>query len=150
MDQLITIIILLCVGYGFGSHFEKSHYKSIIKRERQIAKKPVISFVKKVSLNNVRQSQLVCGSCVISIDYFKKFIAGFSNIIGGNVVSYESLVDRARREAVLRMTEKANSYDMIVNTKIETTTIGKSKKNRKKSASAISVLVYGTAVKVEK
>ncbi|MCI5128213.1 MAG: hypothetical protein D3907_06860, partial [Candidatus Electrothrix sp. AUS3] len=33
--------------------------------------------------------------------YFKRIVAGLRNIFGGNVQSYETLVDRARREAVI-------------------------------------------------
>ena len=40
---------------------------------------------------------------MVSVDYFKRFLAGLRMIFGGRVSSYESLLDRARREALLRM-----------------------------------------------
>ena len=58
------------------------------------------------------------------IDYFKRFLAGLRNIFGGTVRSYESLIDRARREAVLRMKEMAGDASVIVNVRIETSNIG--------------------------
>ena len=73
---------------------------------------------------------MVCGSAVISIDYFKRILAGLRNIFGGTVKSYETLIDRARREALLRMKEKADDATMIINVRIETSTIGKTKRNK--------------------
>ena len=51
----------------------------------------------------ILRTRLVQGSAVISIDYFKRMLAALRNIVGGEVKSYETLVDRARREATLRM-----------------------------------------------
>lgn len=147
--ELIYFIILLFIGWSFGTYAEQKHYKSIKERELKFSKKPVVSFEKNISFDNVEKTKLVSGTCVISIDFFKSVLAGFANIIGGRVISYESLIDRARREAILRMTKSAFGYNMIVNTKIETTTIGRSDKGSK-VASGISVLVYGTALKVKK
>ncbi|MFT6733724.1 MAG: hypothetical protein ACJAS9_001914 [Polaribacter sp.] len=50
------------------------------------------------------------------MDYFKRFLAGLRNIFGGRVVTYESLVDRARREAILRMKEKCPAAPSLINT----------------------------------
>ncbi|MGQ0547496.1 MAG: YbjQ family protein, partial [Betaproteobacteria bacterium] len=52
-------------------------------------------------------SRLVAGSVVIADDYFKSLLAGLYSFFGGPVRSYESLLDRARREAVLRMKAEA-------------------------------------------
>ena len=57
----------------------------------------------------VRTSFLVNGSTVVSNDYFKRLLAILRNIFGGRVKAYESLLDRARREAVLRMKDEAHS-----------------------------------------
>jgi uncharacterized protein YbjQ (UPF0145 family) len=95
----------------------------------------------------VKNAFLVHGSAVISIDYFKRLLATLRNIVGGNVKSYESLVDRARREAILRMKEQAlaKGARMIVNLRLETSTIGNSA-NRKGSIGSVEVIAYGTAV----
>jgi uncharacterized protein YbjQ (UPF0145 family) len=47
----------------------------------------------------------VSGSVVVSVDYFKRFLAGLRTLVGGRVTSYETLLDRARREAILRCKE---------------------------------------------
>ena len=90
-------------------------------------------------------TQLVSGSVVISSDYFKRFIAGLRMLIGGRLNTYESLLDRARREAILRMREEAKALGatQIFNVKLETISIGGRNPN---SVSCLEVLAYGTAV----
>ena len=66
-------------------------------------------------------------------------------IVGGRVTSYENLIDRARREAVLRMKEKAKTLgaNYVFNVKMETSSISKGKRE---SIGSVEVLAYGTAV----
>jgi uncharacterized protein YbjQ (UPF0145 family) len=106
--------------------------------------------VKNVDVDDakVQKAKLVYGSAVISIDYFKRILAGLRNIFGGTVKSYETLVDRARREALLRMKEMASGSTMIVNVRIETSTIGKNA--HKKSVGCLEAIAYGTALFIEK
>ena len=46
-------------------------------------------------------------------------------MFGGRVSAYETLVDRARREAILRMKEEAKGADIILNMRLETSSISK-------------------------
>ena len=80
----------------------------------------------------------------MSVDYFKRFIAGLRNLIGGRVTSYESLLDRARREAILRMKQEAKDLgaNLIFNVKFETASISKGRNNQ---IGAVEVYAYGTA-----
>jgi uncharacterized protein YbjQ (UPF0145 family) len=84
---------------------------------------------------------------VVSLDYFKRFLAGLRQIFGGRVRSYESLVDRGRREAILRMKDQARSADIIVNLRLETSIVGSTTRSGKRRIGCIEVLAYGTAVK---
>lgn len=91
---------------------------------------------------------LVSGSVVISVDYFKRFLAWLRNIFGGRVGAYEPLLDRARREALLRMREQTLDADFIICVRLETSSI--SKRSRKsKSVSCIEALAYGTAIRLK-
>jgi len=65
------------------------------------------------------------------------------NIFGGRVSSYESLLDRGRREAILRMKESAKGASEIVNVRIETSSISK---NDNRGIGSIEVYAYGTAI----
>lgn len=146
--EIIIVLILLILGYLFGQHAEKKHFKSIIARERASLNLPVITMKTPPPIHNHQlNSELVTGNVVISIDYFKKFVASLKMLFGGRVTQYESLLDRARREALLRMKEKAtlsNAF-LVMNTRVETSSISKNSKKRN-SVGAVEVLAYGTAI----
>lgn len=147
--NLVILIGLIVLGYLTGTAVEKKHYKYLQERESNTSELPVLNIGKLPQNNDAQASTMVTGSVVISIDYFKRFLAQLINVVGGKVVSYESLVDRARREAILRMKEEAKGYDYIVNLRVETSTIGNSA-NSKNGVGSVEVLAYGTAVKVAK
>jgi uncharacterized protein YbjQ (UPF0145 family) len=93
----------------------------------------------------------VTGHVVVSVDYFKRFVAGLRGLFGGRISSYESLLDRARREAVLRMKASAmhEGYHAIVNVRLETSCLAKSARNNKKTA-GVEVLAFGTGIKMRR
>ena len=137
----------MAIGYYFGRAAENKHFKSIRKREKKYRNLPAVTF-KSLPPEQPKptDSKLVIGSTVVSIDYFKRFLGMIGNIFGGNLSSYESLIDRGRRESLLRMKKAAKDADMIINIRIETSMIGQSA-NQKGSVGSIEVLAYGTAVK---
>lgn len=146
MADLITFLLLLGIGYGFGRLLEGRHFRSIIEREQQLNALPAIAVKFPPAQLPAPRTRLVCGSVVISVDYFKRFLARLRNIVGGRVKSYESLLDRARREAILRMKEQARAQGatMVFNVKLETASISKGR--RQKTIGSVEVLAYGTAV----
>ena len=147
MDRLILFAVLVVLGYFFGTRAEKRHLASIREREQQYAALPTIMLKRPLDPEQIKDYRLVNGSAVIAIDYFKKFVASLTNLFGGNMISYESLVDRARREAILRMKADAGEADEIINIRIETSSISK---NAQQSVGAVEVLAYGTAIYREK
>jgi len=150
-NGLFIFGVLMILGYIAGSIAEKKHYASIKKRESEMVEIPVVNFKNPYPDSGVQKSILVTGSAVISIDYFKRFLAILRNLFGGRVRSYESLVDRARREAILRMKENAlqKNADIVINFRLETSAIGKSA-NRKGQVGSIEALAYGTALTLQK
>ena len=144
--NLILLCVLLGLGYFFGTWNEKKHFRSIERREKRSARLPLVTMDKSIRGDEaVSSSRLVTGSAVISVDYFKMILAALRNIFGGEVAAYESLLDRARREALLRMKYQVPSAHVIVNVRIETTSIGGST-NRQNSVHCVEALAYGTAV----
>ena len=131
---------------------KKKHFKSIIAREKATLKLPVVTMKTPPPINqHDLNSELVAGNAVISIDFFKKFVAALKMLFGGRVTQYESLLDRARREAILRMKEQAqirNAF-VVLNTRVETASISKNSK-RRNSVGAVEVLAYGTAISLGK
>lgn len=145
MGDIIVFLVLMGLGYGFGQFFERRHYKSI--RAREAALQNIIILQSKIPpplLNAGHEQFLVTGNVVISVDYFKRFVAGLRNLIGGRVTPYETLIDRARREAILRMKEEAvaSGAKMIMNVKYEMCSIYKGRRNK---IGSVEALAYGTA-----
>ena len=144
MYDLIVFLALLLLGYGVGQFAERRHYRSIIEREAKYSALPAIA--SRYPPVEPRYSQvLVTGSTVVSVDYFKRFLAALRNLFGGRVTPYESLLDRARRESLLRMKEKSAALgaSMVFNVKYETASISKGAGN---TIGSIEVLAYGTAL----
>ena len=146
MIDLIVLASLIALGYFAGSFAERRHYRSIREREEKFLTLPAVSFRLLTEPERAEGARLVAGSAVISVDYFKRVLAGLRSIVGGRIKSYESLLDRARREALLRLKEQARGADEIVNLRIETTSISKGSMNRNQSVSTVEALAYGTAV----
>lgn len=143
MYDLIVFLVLLLLGYVFGQRAEKRHFKSIIERERQLRDILVFS-ERRIPDADKLEGVLVCGSVVVSVDFFKRFVAGLRNLVGGRVSSYESLLERARREAILRLKEEARQRgaQSVWNIRLETSSIYK---GSGQSIGAVEVLAYGTA-----
>jgi uncharacterized protein YbjQ (UPF0145 family) len=137
-------LVLILVGRFAGSRIERNHYRSIVEREARFAAQPALSIKHLGTSGTARSANLAVGSAVISVDHFKRFVSGFRMIFGGEVRSYSSLIDRARREAVLRMKESQPDADAYLNTRLETSTISSTTGNE--GIGTIEVLAYGTAV----
>jgi uncharacterized protein YbjQ (UPF0145 family) len=141
-------LLILMIAYFIGSYIEKKHFRDIQEREADARGFPVVSFNTMPDDWKVNGSDLVTGSVVISLDYFKRVIAGLRGLIGGRIKTYEPLLDRARREALLRMTEEARSqgYDAIFNVRLETSRLATGRRDGKGIA-GVEMLAFGTAVK---
>ena len=146
MYELGFFLLLLIIGYLAGQYLEKRHYRSIIRREAAMRRIPIFATRHLPDdLEPDTETKLVTGSVVVSVDYFKRFLAGLRALVGGRVKSYESLIDRARREAILRAQDQARrkGASMVFNLKLETVSISKGAKN---TVGSVEVLAYGTAV----
>ena len=145
MVNIITFLVLLVLGYVFGQMAERRHFKSIIGREQQY--KHILCFNERTLPVQATPPEvaLVAGNVVISIDYFKRIAAGLNNIFGGRIRAYESLIERARREAILRMKAEAEKLggQAIFNVKLETASIYK---GRGQQIGSVEVYAYGTAL----
>tara|TARA_B100000446_G_scaffold4313_1_gene4106 strand:- start:307 stop:771 length:465 start_codon:yes stop_codon:yes gene_type:complete len=152
MENLISLsfpLFLLLLAYFIGSHLESNHYKSI--REREAATKDMVAINFPRFPFDVERADMVMGSVVVSHDHFKRFLAQLRIIVGGRIKSYEPLLDRARREAVLRMKEQAlaHGHNTVVNIRLETSRLANSRRGGKGTA-GVEMLAYGTALTTRK
>jgi uncharacterized protein YbjQ (UPF0145 family) len=144
MIELIILLSLLLTGLIVGKVNESRHYNSIQEREREFLTTPAVTLANTYPLERpVARTAVSIGSVVVSVDYFKRFLFGFRNIFGGEVKSYSSLLDRGRREAMLRMKEAHPDADAFINCRLETSSVTKGQKDR---VSCSEVIAYGTAI----
>ena len=144
MGDLILFLVLLVCGFVFGRISEKRHFRSIIQREQEL--RGILCFSERTPPPQERtDAALVAGSVVVSVDFFKRFVADLRNFFGGRVSSYESLLERARREAILRMKAEAaaKGAGSVWNVRLETASIYK---GQSQSIGAVEVIAYGTAL----
>lgn len=149
--RLLFPLILLLVTYAIGSLLERRHFRRIQAREAEYRSFPVMTFEDPPADWRIRGAQTVHGSVVVSLDYFKRFIAALRMLVGGRVKSYEPLLDRARREAMLRMIEdaRARGFDGVVNVRLETSRMASARGNGE-GVAGIEMLAYGTGLVLEK
>lgn len=154
MVVLIIVILsytapiwMLLGTWIIGKMAEKKHYQSIRERESAWVHIPALTGKQVPELPTAYDSQLVVGSVVVSVDHFKRWLSKFRMIFGGEMKSYASVIDRGRREAILRMKEACPDADMFLNCRLETSTVSNGKGN---AVGCAEVLAYGTAVRLNK
>lgn len=159
--ELIIIGVLLVASFFTGSYIETSHLNDIKKRERVARRIPFVSTRAREILGDtnsrggalpqltptieapIARVELVYGSAVVGADYFKTTLASIVSLFGGNLPTLESVLDRARREAVLRLIDDAKGSSYIANVRYETSVLSEASSN---SIPKVEVLAYGTAV----
>jgi uncharacterized protein YbjQ (UPF0145 family) len=143
--QIGGVLFLLFLGYVFGRLAEARHYRSLARREEELRDVVLVSCRTLPQNLAVRETALVTGNVVISVDYYKRALAMIRLLFGGRVRSYESLLERARREALVRLREQAQMRGarMVFNIRLETASISKTHSG---AVGSLEVLAYGTAV----
>lgn len=145
--SLIIFAILITVGFTIGSWQEKRHFQSIREREKALEAILVIPSRTPPDISQrYYRTEFVCGSVVVAMDYFKIVAGSLVSIFGGRIKQYETLVERARREAMLRLKEEANGKraQMVFNVKFATASIAKTQKGQ--PGGSVEVIAYGTAI----
>ena len=141
---LLAPLALLLIGYFVGGYLERQHFARLEAAEA--ANDLPIAIASRHCPDAMTHCGLVMGSVVISHDYFKRFLAIVRMLFGGRLRSYETLLERARREALLRLQEQAQAMGAthVYNLKFETAAI--SGRGRQAGIGSLEVFVYGTAV----
>lgn len=135
---------LLVLSYITGKWIESRHYKSIRQREREFLTRPAVTVKTLADHRAVERATLAVGSVVVSVDYFKRFLSGFRMLFGGELGAYAPLLDRGKREAILRMKESCPDADLYLNCRLETAAISSGRKN---TTGCVEIVAYSTAIK---
>lgn len=136
--KVLIFVVLFCIGWGFGRHAEQKHLKELEAQEKRLSH---IRIDNNRFKTTDRPGHLISSNVVISHDYFKYVIANIQNFLGGRLSSYESIVERARREAVVRLKQEAEKMGatQIMGLRLSTTELGM-------QGGMIEVFAYGTAI----
>lgn len=86
---------------------------------------------------------VICGEAVISTNALQDRMSGLKATFGGKLENYTKLIQKSREEAEENLLEEAISYnaDAVIGVRYATTSI---------MQGTAEIMVYGTAVKLEK
>ncbi len=132
----LTLLIFIAVGV-YARHLERLHYAHI--RKREIALKSIAVLTSKLpdKRENINKTKLVTSTVSIADDLYKFILSTLRGMFGGRVSSYELVLDRARREAIIRLKEQCLDADAIINVHFCTSKVGRR---------IVEIVVYGTAI----
>lgn len=140
-------VLLLIVCYGTGRWVERRHFERLEIAEAEL-KGILVSTQKHLPQNwhCLNHGELVSGNVVIATDHFKVFVSWFKSLFGGNLTEFETLLERARREAIVRMMREAQAHgaNVIWNCRIETVFMG----DQAQRPSGAEIVAYGTAFRM--
>jgi uncharacterized protein YbjQ (UPF0145 family) len=142
---LLVVIGLPIAFIVTGRIREKNHFEDIARREAIHHGFPVIDISLLPAGMTASRGELVTGQVVIASDYLKNFFAQYRQLFGGEMKSYQTMMQRGKAEARLRMIEEAKRLGAtaVINVRFETSQIGQA---RGKAGAMSEVLCYGTAV----
>jgi len=144
--QILPILVLLALGFTVGGFVERAHFKRLDEREAALGDMLVTDLKRPPKGVSARSCGLVIAEVVIGSDYFKTMAAKLKSLFGGELRTFQTLLTRARREALLRMMEQAQQMgaNAVINVRFASTNIGAMR--RKKPSAMVELYAYGTAV----
>jgi uncharacterized protein YbjQ (UPF0145 family) len=154
--QLGFFILSVLLGITVGSYLEWRHIQSLKLREAAWSHVPAVPLDYKHALEpneRVEKITFVSGQVVLTDDTARAILAGILSIFGLNLKTYELLMERARREATLRMKESApEGTHIITNLHYLSGSLDdeESDSNKEKGVTALCVTAYGTAIQVDR
>lgn len=134
-QEIITGIVLIAIGWYFGTRAQKRHLTSLKLTE---AKYQHITVSSERMANPIGEPVFVTGNVVVAQDQFKLTVAIILSLFGKNLTVYEQLLERARREALVRAKAQADKAGChaIYGLRFETSNIG----------NGMEVLAYGVGL----
>lgn len=132
--------LLFVIGWAFGRHIERKHLLELEQQEQRLA---YILIDSQRFQQYPSTGQLISSNVVLSHDYFKYIISSIQNLLGGRLTTYETVLDRARREAVVRLKLEAEKLGAqhIAGLRLSSTEMGM-------QGGMVEVFAYGTAIQL--
>lgn len=141
------VVFLFMIGLGLlGFVRERMHFSNLQRREEETAD-VLVTQLKSFpnAITGGLPPKMIVVEVVIATDYLKNFIGGIRKIFGGRIGTYSAIMERARREALLRIVEQAREqgYNAVCNVRIQTADVGGSTMAQRAVMGA--VIATGTA-----
>lgn len=141
---LLFVVPLVVCGLIIGRLGEKKHFRSI--EEREAANQGfLITQLKSFPMQSAQAATpaLVMSEVVIGSDYLKSFLSQWRNVFGGELKSFQTMQERAKREAVLRLVERAKEqgFNAICNVRISGADVGGNTGLQKKNTMPMAAVI---------
>ncbi|TWT86763.1 hypothetical protein Mal64_35930 [Pseudobythopirellula maris] len=143
------LLFFLSLGLIFGTAMERRHLRRLESREQAHAGFLVTQLKSYPgAVDTSVTPRMYAAEAVVATDYLKSFLSGIRKFFGGELKSYKSLLERARREAQMKVVEQAaaDGYDTACNFRYITADIGGALNPKQKSV-IVAMLVSATAYK---
>jgi uncharacterized protein YbjQ (UPF0145 family) len=138
---LLGPLLLVAAGGAAGRVAERRHERRLDEREAALAHVTLSDLRRPAPGQHAPGGRLVVGHVVIGCDLGKQVAAQLRGIVGGEVRSLDRVMDRARREALVRLREEADALGAraVINVRMTTSTIGG-------RTVAAEIICHGTAL----
>jgi uncharacterized protein YbjQ (UPF0145 family) len=144
-------VMLLLFAWGVGTWMAARHEADLAERGTAVAHILVHDRgLLEDAVAGPNPPVMVTGEVTLGVDHFRGFLGQWKNLFGGQIRSYQMVLDRARREALMRLLEQTHSfgYNAVANVRIDFVDISGSALTRRKAAD-VSVLASATAYYVQ-
>ena len=158
MDGLIGVAVQLLIfvgplficGFVIGRTVERRHFRNLDEREAASRAQGVLVTQVKSFPNATGGGpppRLMLSEVVIGSDSLKSFLSAWRNIFGGELRSFQTLQERAKREAILRLTDQAvqQGYNAVCNVRVSAADVGGNTSGQKNKIPMAAVIASGTA-----
>ncbi len=142
---LLWPLVKLAIIGLIGAQMQKKHLSELARREQDLPDLLVTDLKTPPPGMLVGRGEMVDASVVIAPDHFKSFLARFRKFFGGEFQGLLQIQERARREALLRMKERAVQLgaSAVCNVRLETSTLAG---QRRGTIAGCEIIAYGTAL----
>jgi len=136
---------ILGIAWGGSWFIIHRHEQDLAKREPAVAHIFCHDLKSMDAMLGQRPPGIVMSEVTLGIDHFRGFLGQLKGILGGQINSYQVVLERARREVLTRLKEQAASlgYDAIANIRLDTADIS-GQANTRTKASYVTVVITGT------
>ena len=140
----LIFLVVLAVTLVTGLVGARRHDRQIRRLEDETLTRPAVTFRSLPDERIVERIDLAQGSVVMGVDYSRRFFASLKHLFGGELGYHSSMLDRARREALLRMKKSVPDADLYLNTRLETAALAGVSGN---ATGVVEIVAYSTAIR---